>query len=124
MNKRSRGLWLYLMCALYIGAGIFHFMHPEKYLSLIPYWLPAHHLLINASGIAEIALGMLLIVPATRQVAAWLIIAMLIVFLLLIHIPHTYYLYGTPGYGFMIHLIRTPLQFVLIWWAWLYTKKQ
>lgn len=73
------------MALLYGAAGIIHFTDPGFYLNIIPGWLPAHQLLLNLSGIAEIILGLLLLPRQTRPLAAWLIIAMLVVFLLLIH---------------------------------------
>jgi uncharacterized membrane protein len=117
-------IFLYVMAAMYTGLGIFHFVAPEKYLPLMAAWLPAHLLLIYISGFAEIALGILVAVRQTRRVAAYLIIAMLIFFLFLIHIPHTMDLYARHEKGFIINLIRTPLQFLLIAWAWLYARKQ
>lgn len=112
------------MALLYGAAGIIHFTDPGFYLNIMPGWLPAHQLLLNLSGIAEIILGLLLLPRQTRPLAAWLIIAMLVVFLLLIHIPMTldYWQNNTPG--LWLTIARIPLQFLLIWWAWQYTKPQ
>lgn len=121
MNKRN--IWLYLMSAMYFGLGIFHLLQPEKYLQIMPAWLPMHHTLIYVSGIAEIILGAMLLVKTTRRLAAWLIIAMLVVFMILIHTPHTIDLFLSGKDGFVINLLRTQLQFALIAWAWLYTRK-
>ncbi|MBF9252776.1 DoxX family protein [Pontibacter sp. 172403-2] len=113
---------LYLMVLLYVAAGVIHFTTPGFYLNIMPDWLPTHQLLLNLSGIAEIILGLLLLPRQTRPLAAWLIIIMLVVFLLLIHIPMTldYWQNNTPG--LWLTIARIPLQFLLIWWAWQYTR--
>ncbi len=72
---------LYLMAVLYIAPGINHFVKPRFYLRIMPPYLPAHELLNYASGIAEILLGCLLLFKTTRTYAAWGIVIMLLVFM-------------------------------------------
>jgi hypothetical protein len=62
---------LYLMALLYIGAGVLHFVVPKFYLRIMPPYLPAHHLLVALSGVAEVIVGVGLLIPATRVWAAW-----------------------------------------------------
>jgi len=121
---QMKRLALYLMALLYVAAGIIHFTDPRFYLKIMPDWLPAHQLLLYVSGVAEIILGMLLLFRRTRPLAAWLIVAMLVVFLLLIHIPMTleYWQNNTPG--LWLTIARIPLQFLLIYWALQYTRPQ
>jgi len=45
---------LYIMAALYVAAGINHFIHPEFYRKIMPPWLPFHDGLIFISGVFEI----------------------------------------------------------------------
>ena len=47
----------------------------------MPAYLPAHEAAVIWSGVAEIALGLLLLWPRRQWLAAWGIIAMLIAFL-------------------------------------------
>lgn len=109
------------MSLVYIAAGIFHFVQPRFYLKIMPPWLPWHSELILISGIAEIMLGVLLIPEATRTIAAWGIILLLIaVFPANIQMAVNYWKENNPY--LWIALLRLPLQFVLIWWAWQYTK--
>jgi len=115
-------LALYLMALLYVAAGIIHFTDPGFYLKIMPDWLPAHQLLLYLSGIAEMMLGLLLLFCRTRLLAAWLIVAMLVVFLLLIHIPMTLDYWQNNTSGLWLTIARIPLQFLLIWWAWQYTR--
>lgn len=113
--------FLYFMSILYIVAGINHFIHPKFYLRIIPDWIPNHGLVNYASGACEIIFAILLIPAMTRSIAAWLIIALLIaVFPANIKMCIDYYNHSNSY--FWITVIRLPLQFLLIWWAWIYTK--
>jgi uncharacterized membrane protein len=119
---------VYLLGALFVLAGISHFTSPGFFRQIVPPFLPSPHLLVVLSGVAEIVLGALVMVPATRRVAAWGLIALLIAVF-----PANVYqaLYnptlvdppawmGQPAQTAL--WIRLPLQFVLIWWAWRYTR--
>lgn len=112
---------LYIMAGLYILAGINHFWHPEFYLKIMPPWLPWHEELVFISGVAEVALGILLFFPATRRLAAWGIILLLIaVFPANIQMMLDYK--AEHNLKLWIAILRLPLQIVLIWWAYLFTK--
>lgn len=107
----------YLMSALYIAAGINHFWHPAAYIRIMPPWLPAHQLLVAISGVAEVALGVLLLIPKTRKLAAYGIILLLIaVFPANIQMAAEWWRNGHPNWW--IAWVRLPLQIVLVWWAW------
>lgn len=119
MNGETIGL--YAMAALYVAAGANHFRVPSFYLPMMPPYIPAHKFMVLVSGVAEIVLGLALIPELTRAPAAWLIIAMLIVFLTV----HVYMWQERDGKFAKLPkialLLRFPFQAVLIWWAWLYT---
>jgi uncharacterized membrane protein len=117
-----RKFFFWLMPAVYIIAGINHFINPGFYLALMPDWLPQQELSNYASGIAEIILGIGLIPGQTRRISAWLIIAMLIVFFFVIHIPAVIKFYGENTTWFWISVVRLPVQFYLTWWALKYTR--
>jgi uncharacterized membrane protein len=114
-------LGLYAMAALYILAGLNHFRAPRVYRPLMPPWIPQHDLMIFLSGICEVGLGGLLLWAPTQALAAWGIIAMLIVFFV-VHI-YMYQLRKTKFKNIPMFVIvaRLPLQLVLIYWAYLYT---
>lgn len=112
---------LYLMAFMYIVAGVFHFLKPRMYMRIMPRYLPAHKTLVLLSGLAEILLGIGLCFPKTKDLAIYGIILMLLVFLLV----HFYMLSSEKagaGLPKWILIVRIPLQFVLIWWAWFYLK--
>lgn len=110
---------LYVMAAMYIFAGIMHFVKPKAYIRIMPGYLPNHKMLVYASGIAEILLGFGLCFPVTKNLSIYGIIVMLLVFLLV----HFYMLSGekaSAGIPKWILILRIPLQFGLMYWAWWY----
>ncbi|SDS15422.1 DoxX family protein [Christiangramia echinicola] len=112
---------LYLMSAMYIIAGFFHFIKPKMYMRVMPRYLPVHKPLVYISGLAEIVLGIGLLLPATKDLAIYGLILMLCIFFLV----HFYMLSSEKaGAGFpkWILIVRIFLQFILIWWAWYYLK--
>ena len=115
-------MFFYLMVFIYVVAGIYHFVNPEFYENSMPVWLPYHSLCNFAGGVAEIILAVMLLPAKTRKISALLIMVMLTVFLFIIHIPMAIDFYKTNNPGFWLSIVRLPIQFVLIWWAMLYSK--
>lgn len=114
---------LLIMSMLYIIAGINHFIHPLFYKKIMPAYIPWHMQLIYASGVIEILLGVLLIPFVTRKIAAWGIIFLLIAVLPAnINMMLNYLNEGNPK--LWITVLRLPLQILLIWWAYTFTKKE
>ncbi len=115
-----------LLGVFMIAGGVNHFVSPEFYLKLMPPYIPAHKLMVDLSGIAEIVLGIGLLVPVPRisRLSAWGIIALLIaVFPANIHVfLHQEEIF--PDVAPAAHLIRLPLQGVLILWAWWFTRPE
>ncbi len=112
-----------IMAMLYILAGVFHFVKPKSYVRIMPHWITAswHLQLVYISGAIEILLGVLLIPESTRAISAWGIIALLIaVFPANIQMMINYFHYNNSMKWFTV--LRLPLQLLLIFWAWTYTK--
>lgn len=111
----------YLLALLFIGAGITHFTSPEKFVRIVPPYLPAPLLLVYISGIAEVAGGLGLLLPATRRLAGWGLIALLVAVF-----PANVYMLQAHGAGLPVPLwalwLRLPLQLVLIAWVWRISK--
>jgi uncharacterized membrane protein len=122
--KTVKKIAFYLLVAFYLFMGAMHFLKPEQYFAMMPSWLPAHSILISLSGILEIALAIALIPIKTRAITAQIIIAMLVVFLFVIHIPESIGYYKTGNEKFTASIIRLPIQFIFIAWAWIFAKKQ
>lgn len=103
-----------LIGILFVIAGAFHFLRPEPYLAMMPPWLPRPGLLVAVSGVAEMAGGIGVIIPALRRLAGWGLIALLIaVFPANLHVA----LHGWPGTDFPAWVLwaRLPFQIVFIW---------
>lgn len=105
---------------LFIAAGANHFRDPKFYENIMPPYLPWHRGLVIISGIAEIILGIGLLVPRTSRFAAWgLILLLIAVFPANIHMASNPGLYLTVPSAFL--WLRLPLQICLILWAYWYT---
>jgi uncharacterized membrane protein len=116
-------LSLYLITGLYVCAGINHFVHPHFYEGILPDYIGEHTLLIYFSGLCEILFGLLMLPVFTRKIAAWLITLMLIVFMWL-HIQMLIDYLNTHDRYLWFATLRIPFQFILIWWAYSFTKVQ
>jgi uncharacterized membrane protein len=106
----------------FVLAGLNHFVNPDFYVRIMPPYLPWHLALVYLSGIAEAALGALLLVPRWSRLAAWGLVALLVaIFPANVHMamhPEAF-----PGVAPLLLYVRLPLQLVLILWAWWYTRK-
>lgn len=106
----------YALALLFVAAGILHFVRPGIYLRIMPPQLPAPLLLVYLSGAAEMLGGLGLLLPATRGVAGWGLLALLVavfpanVYMALIH--ERLHIPGWVAWG------RLPLQLPLLWWVW------
>lgn len=118
--KNLKLILTYFFAAFLIFGGINHFIKPEMYAPFIHDFLPS--LAINyLTGIAEIAVGVGVFIPRYRSMATFGILLMMLVFLPL----HVFDVFKeNPAIGsHQAALIRLPLQFVLIAWAWFIHKK-
>jgi len=112
----------WILGAAFIFAGTNHFINPSFYLRMMPPFLPAPLFLIYLSGVFEIALGVLLLVPRFSRFAAFGLIALLIAVF-----PANIYMTLHPQlfseFSPTALYARLPLQLLLIGWAYWYTKK-
>ena len=110
----------YLLAIFMIVAGTMHFANPAFFLKIVPPYLPLHKELVFISGVFEVLLGILLVVPKTSRMAAWGIVALLIaVFPANLYVyQHQDILPASP----VVHLLRLPLQGLFILWAYWHTR--
>jgi uncharacterized membrane protein len=109
--------WLLTMFMVVAGAN--HFVAPAAYVAMMPSALPAPAALVYTSGVAEILGGLGLILPATRRLAGWGLIALFVAIfpaninMAVHHLP----LGGreVPNWALWA---RLPLQAVLVAWAY------
>lgn len=118
--SRTKTASKYLLAIFMIGAGTMHFVYPQFYMRIMPPYLPLHLELVYLSGFIEFALGVLLLVPRFSHLAAWGIFALLIaVFPANIFAYQNQELLPAPP---LVHLLRLPLQGVLLLWAHWHTR--
>ena len=88
----------------------------------MPPWLPWHSELVFLSGVAEVVCALLLLFSKTRRLGAWAVIALLVaVFPANIQMLLDYVRDNNPK--IWIAALRLPLQLLLIWWAYSFTKR-
>ena len=103
----------------FIGAGALHFLKPEPYRAIMPPYVLAPEAMVAAAGVAEIAGGAGLLVPATRRWAGWWLAATLVaIFPANVHMAQHPERYAEHVPGGRISLyVRLPLQAVLVAWV-------
>lgn len=108
-----------LMAAFYIFAGVSHFRKPKFFLRITPKWVPAPEKVNIIVGVIEVVLGLGLLYPLSRSVAAWGVIALLVA----VFPANVYHFQKALKKGKMLipTIIRLPIQALLIWWAYSFT---
>jgi uncharacterized membrane protein len=112
-----------LLAGFFISAGVNHFVMPDAYRQIVPPRLRGQaKRLVEVSGVAEVAGGVGVLLPATRKPAGLGLIALLAAVF-----PANLHMARTPEdfkripraalYG------RLPLQGLMMWWAWRATRR-
>ncbi len=108
---------------LFILAGANHFINPDFYLNIMPPYLPWHLFLVYLSGVFEIILGIMFLIPKTQKLAAWGLILLLIAVF-----PANIYMVMNPNkfseLNPLLIYLRLLIQFVLIAWAYWFTREK
>jgi uncharacterized membrane protein len=102
------------MGAMLIGMGALHFVAPKPFDTVVPAELPGTaRFYTQASGVAEVATGALLLVPRTRRLGALAAVALYVaVFPANVNSVRVYWDKGWPARIAMI--ARLPLQVPMI----------
>jgi len=119
MKSKTLKIWniLKIVIAVFmIYAGIQHFIKPNFFIPFVPDFLPLKTTIIYASGVAEILVGVLLLIKKYAKIGAIGILVLLFLFLP-IHIWDVFA--EVPAIGSRkAALIRLPIQFLLIFIVW------
>ena len=115
------------MCAMLCFTAIAHFVFTKGMSMMIPAFIPYKKELVYFTGIMEIVLGIGLLIPSFRIIAAWLLIAFFILMLpaninAAIH-KIDYQKGSLDGNGLAYLWFRVPLQIVFIIWTYLFSIK-
>jgi uncharacterized membrane protein len=106
-----------LPAILFLTTGTLHFVHPAFYTGIVPPQFGRADVLVAISGAAELAGGIGLLIPATRNAAGIGLIALLVAVW-----PANWYMalaadrFAGVGPAWVLWL-RVPLQLPLIWWV-------
>ena len=113
----SRRAWPLAM--LFLVSGTAHFVVPSSFDQIVPAWVPDARMATLASGAAELAGAIGLLIPATRVAAGWGLIALLLaVFPANVNMLQLARSADAPSAYVAALWIRLPLQALLIWWIW------
>lgn len=108
----------WLLSGFFVLAGVLHFTSPEAYLAIVPPWLPWPLTLVYASGFAEIAGGLGVLLPTTRRLAgAGLIALLLAVFPANVYAAMHGMTVGGHAVAAWLLWARLPFQALLIYWV-------
>ncbi|SEP24070.1 Uncharacterized membrane protein [Halogranum amylolyticum] len=128
VRRRLKRPLLFVMGGVYILAGVMHFVSPKVYAQIVPPSFPGALELVYLSGVAEIVLGVGVLYPRTRRLAAWgLVLLLLAVFPANVYMATSdVVLEGAPEVlrdpSDVARWARLPLQGLLVLWAWWYTR--
>jgi uncharacterized membrane protein len=106
-----------LVGPFFVFAGVMHFVIPRTYRKIVPPWVPAPDAMVYASGVAEIAGGVGMMVPARRRPAGWWLIATMVgVFPANLHMAMNAEEYPAVPGGAVSLWARLPFQGVFVAW--------
>lgn len=118
MKHVVRGIARVILALFFVAAGINHFVHPDIYVRIVPFWLTSPALLVQITGICEMLGGIGVLIRIARRLAGVGLIALLIaVFPANVQMVQHPELYADIGTAPEFYL-RLPLQLVLIAWVW------
>ena len=105
------------LALFWLVAGSLHFLRPRVYEAIVPDAFPDKRAVVYASGVAELAGGAGVLLPQTRRLAGWWLIATCIAIFpanvqMALH-PGRYEAIPRP-----LLWLRLPLQAPLVAWAW------
>jgi uncharacterized membrane protein len=119
--KKIKLAFRYLLAIFFVLAGANHFINAGFYLQMMPPYLPWHLSLVYLSGICEIVLGIMVLIPGLTSIAGWgLIVLLIAVFPANIHMALHPDLF--PNISPVALWIRLPFQAVFIAWAYWSTR--
>src|SRR3954468_19814595 len=78
-SRTVRTVFRWLLGGLFVVAGVAHFARPDEFARSIPPYFPEPEAIVYVSGVCELVLGLLALVPRTAPADGWGLVALLIV---------------------------------------------
>ena len=114
-----------IIALFFLLGGIAHFAYMDAFVAAMPAYLGFHEELVIVSGVFEIAGAVGILIPRTRRVAGYGLIALAFA-VFPANINMALHPEKFPALSQTALYLRLPLQFVLVWFIWWATtpKKQ
>ncbi|HEX5486654.1 DoxX family protein [Limnobacter sp.] len=115
MVAPEQSRWALVLTALFfLTGGVLHFVLIDYFIAIMPAYLPWHRELVQVSGVFELMGALGILIPATRQWAAWGLIALCIAVFpanlnMALHPDHF------SNIPVVLLVARLPLQLLIIW---------
>lgn len=107
-----------LLAGVYIGFGVFHLTAPDRFLPIMPAWVPAPREVVLFTGACEVAGGAGLLVPSLRRLSG-VMLAIYAVAVFPANLHHALDRVHVPGLpsSWWYHAPRLAFQPVFVVWA-------
>jgi uncharacterized membrane protein len=117
-ESTGRKIACLVLALAYFAVGVVHLKSPEGFLPIMPGWVPSPRAVVLATGVAEIAGAIGLMIPRLRRAAAWGLAAYAVcVFPANIKHAADGIALGGQVLGWGYHAPRLLAQPVIVWWA-------
>ncbi|MBL9068645.1 MAG: DoxX family protein [Sphingopyxis sp.] len=118
MKQPVRAALRWLLALAYAYAGYRHLATPAPFLAITPPWVPQPAFVVAATGVAELAGALGLMLPPVRKAAGWgLALYALCVWPANIHHALANVAIHGETLSWWYHGPRLALQPLIIWWA-------
>lgn len=106
------------LIAFYVAAGLLHLTAPDKFLPIMPGFVPLPRQVVLATGVWELLGALALLVPRLRR-AAGVAMAVYAVVVFPANIKHALDMVPVQGLpsSWWYHAPRLLMQPVIVWWA-------
>jgi uncharacterized membrane protein len=118
MGGNARAVARVVLALAYAAVGVIHLKSPDGFLPIMPDWVPWPRDVVLATGVAELAGAIGLMIPRLRVAAAWGLAAYAVC-VFPANIKHAVEGIEVSGVvlGWGYHLPRLLAQPIIVWWA-------
>lgn len=118
VSQSSKTISQAIIAIIFLTAGIFHFIFPEKFLLIVPPWIPFPVEVVYITGVFEILGALGILYSKTKKITA----VGLAIFLILVFPANIYMAIKNIQLGGIfnnqfLQWARLPFQAVLIWYV-------